>query len=502
MKLFSAAQIREWDQYTIENEPVSSIELMERAALACVNWLESQDYRNQFFHIFCGKGNNGGDGLAIARLLSEKGYDIAVHILELGQEGSPDFEANLRRLQDSSVSIHFIQAESHFTAIDPQTIVIDALFGTGLHRQLEGLSESLVHHINRSGANIISIDIPSGMNADGSSRNQPVIHAEHTLSFQLPKLAFMLAENNASIGKLHLLNICLHPAFYHQTDTNFIALELHDIQWLLRVRDPSSHKGHFGHALLVGGSYGKIGAMVLATTACLRTGCGLATAYVPACGYTVMQSTIPEAMVLTGCSEQELSDIIIDTAKYAAIGLGPGMGTSEHTQAGLLCLLQMMEKPVVLDADALNILSIHQSEMVHLPPGSIITPHPKEFDRLFGEHTNEWERIQTAMKNAKALQLVIVLKGHHTFIALPNGKGYFNTTGNAGLAKGGSGDVLTGMITSFLAQGYTPDEAAMIGVYLHGLAADKAIHSIEEESLLASDVITAIPQAFKDVKLP
>ena len=501
MKLLTAAQIREWDQYTIAHEPKSPLQLMERAASACVAWLASKGWEKRHFHIFCGKGNNGGDGLAIARMLSERGINVTVFILELEKTGSPLFQENFQQLNGSNVKVHFITSEALFPIIEPQSIIIDALFGTGLHQPLEGLSETLVHHINRIGAAVVSIDLPSGMFADASSKNQTVVRAQYTLTFQVPKQSFMLAENSERLGKVLLLDICLSADFYHQAVVQFNTVESDQIKTLFRYRDPASHKGHFGHALLIGGSYGKIGAMVLATAACMRSGCGLATAYIPTCGYAVMQTVVPEAMVHTGKGIEQLDSIEIEFDKYAAIGIGPGMGTAEITQAGLLHFLEFSKQKMVLDADALNIISNNKEIISRLPHHTILTPHPKEFDRLFGDQQNEWERIQTAMMQAKALQMIIILKGHRSLIALPDGRGYFNQTGNAGLAKGGSGDVLTGMITAFLAQGYTQEQAALLGVYLHGLAADEAIRSIAEESLLASDVIASISQAFKLIKM-
>ena len=474
---------------------------MERAASACIDWLALQGWEERHFHIFCGKGNNGGDGLAIARMLSERGINVAVFILELGKTGSPLFQENLQKLNRSDVKVHFISSEALFPIIEPQSIIIDALFGTGLHHPLEGLSETLIHHINRCGATIVSVDLPSGMFADASSKNHTVVKAQYTLTFQVPKQSFMLAENSTSLGKIQLLDIGLATDFYHQAVVQFNTVEPDQIKAFFRYRDPASHKGHFGHALLIGGSYGKMGAMVLATTACLRSGCGLATAYIPTCGYAVMQTVVPEAMVQTGKGIEQLDSIEIEYDKYAAMGIGPGMGTAEITQTAFLHLLESCKQKMVLDADALNIISNNKEFISRLPHHTILTPHPKEFDRIFGDQQNEWERIQMAMKQAKALQVIIILKGYRTLIALPDGRGYFNQTGNAGLAKGGSGDVLTGMITAFLAQGYTPEQAALLGVYLHGLAADEAIQSIAEESLLSSDVIASISQAFKLIKM-
>jgi len=499
VKLLSAAQIREWDAFTIEQEPVSSIDLMERAAAKCVDWLLSQPFANADFAIFCGKGNNGSDGLAIARMLTEKGLQVDVYILEFGKMGSPDFQTNLQRLHELPVVIHFIQSEAQFPSFTDHTVIIDALYGTGLHKPLDGLSKSLVEYINNSDSAIVSIDLPSGLFADLSSLNNAVVKARYTLTFQVPKLAFYVAENAAYIGQLQVLDIGLSRDYYDNLPASFQTIELPLIRLIYKTRNRFTHKGNFGHSLLIGGSYGKIGAVVLSVSACLRCGSGLTSAYTPKCGYDILQMSVPEAMVMTGENLTNISNIDIDLSRFSAIGIGPGMGTTAETQKGFLSLLAQIKQPVVLDADALNCMALHPESITKLPPLSVLTPHPKEFDRLFGSCKNDFDRIETAINQAKKNQLVLVLKGHHTLIALPDGRAFFNTTGNAGLAKGGSGDVLTGMITSFLAQGYSSEEAALLGVYLHGLAADIAIRTKAMEALLASDVIETISDAFLSI---
>lgn len=496
MELYSAEQIRRWDQFTIDNEPVSSIDLMERAATRCVEWLVQHGLHKKGFLIFCGKGNNGGDGLAIARLLIQRGTPVEVHILEFGKKGSPDFQANLLRLHELPVDIHFLQSTEQFHDIPKDKVVIDALYGSGLNKPLDGLSAQLARHINESGALVISIDLPSGLFTDQSSAGYPVVRAAHTLSFQVPKLAFLFQENAPFIGAVHVLDINLHPGF-KEKEVPVAHLVDHELaRCIYTPRNRFAHKGTFGHALLLGGSYGKIGAMLMASRACLRSGAGLTTVCIPACGYGVLQTGAPEAMVITDPDPYYISSLPSQLEKYTVIGVGPGLGTEEKTQKALSQLMASAPESLVIDADGLNCLANNPSLLSQLPHHSILTPHPKEFERLFGPCANDFERMERARSKAKELQVVIVLKSHHTLIVTPSGQLYFNTTGNAGLAKGGSGDVLAGIITALVAQGYQPLHAALLGVYLHGAAADSAVKAVSQEALIASDVIDHIGAVF------
>lgn len=496
-KIFSAAQVKAWDAYTIAHEPLSSINLMERAAQACTVWLLKHVVAGKRFHIFCGKGNNGGDGLAIARHLHRKGFETFVYILEFGKMGSPDFQHNLQRLHDLSLPITFIQTPEHFPPIGKDDVVIDALYGSGLNEPLQNLSALLVHHINNSEANIISIDVPSGMFMDVSSVDNVMVKAKYTLTFESYKLALLMAENAPYFGEVHLLPIGLHPQFAKEETSPYQLLTLKEIVKIFKKRERFAHKGTYGHALLMGGSWGKTGAVVLAAKAALRSGVGLLTTYIPKGSYDVLQSTVPEAMALTDSNEKMLVTLPEELEKYAAIGAGPGLGTSTETQQAVISLIQTSKKPLVLDADALNIISLNKIVKKYIPHDTILTPHPKEAERLFGPSANDFERVKLMQQKAAELQCILVLKGHHTLIALPDGACYFNTTGNAGMAKGGSGDVLTGIITSFLAQGYAPAEAALLGVYIHGMAGDGAAAALSPEAMLPSDLIRYLAPAFK-----
>lgn len=500
MKILKADQIRSWDQYTIEHEPIASIDLMERAATKCFEWLDDNGWFVHSFAVFCGKGNNGGDGLAIARMLATAGCKVSVYILEFGHRGTEDFQTNLAKLHlYPSVDIHFIQDENNFHSLAKDTVVIDALFGSGLTRPPDGITSSLIDHINNSRCTIIAIDVPSGMSVDQSSKGNKIVKASYTLSFQCYKLAFLVAENAVFIGEVSILDIGLLPEFLSSLDTNFELIDRPIIRSIYKPRNRFAHKGNFGHAMIIAGSYGKIGAAVLAAKACLRSGVGLLTCFIPKCGYEILQTAVSEAMVMTDANSSIITKIDDDVLKYDSIGIGPGLGTASETRDAVKELLSVYKKPIVLDADALNGLSM-EKKLPSLPTSSILTPHPKEFERLFGESKNDFERIERALENAKLLNCLIVLKGHHSFIATPSGKGYFNNTGNAGMATAGSGDVLTGMTTSLLAQGYTSEDASILAVYLHGLAGDIAAKEFSQEAMIACDIIDSIGKAFKQLE--
>lgn len=501
MKILTAAQVREWDQYTIAKASISSIDLMEKAAKACTEWIASRIPDDVPLHIFCGKGNNGGDGLAIARQLAIGEKHVTVYILEFGHKGTEDFQANLARLhQLSSVDVRFLQPGSPLPVFTGDVWIIDALFGTGLNRPLEGFTAELVTHLNESNEVIISIDMPSGLLADDSSKDFPVIHATYTLSFQCYKRAFLAAENAEAVGQVQILDIGLHPHYLAAADTGYMLTDFDEARDIYRPRNQFGHKGTYGHVLLMAGSYGKIGAAVLSAKACLRAGAGLLSVYIPGCGYTVLQTAVPEAMVITDPNTSFLSASPDDLSKYPAVAIGPGLGTARETREMLLELLPRLTCPAVLDADALNILAQEQVRP-DFPHGAILTPHPKEFARLFGNTSNEFERVGLAMRKAQEWQVVIVLKGHHTVIALPDGRIWYNATGNAGMATGGSGDVLSGLLASLLAQGYPPAEAAILGVYLHGLAGDLAAVRLSQEALVAGDLPDYLGAAFLQLSL-
>jgi len=498
MQILSAEQIRAWDEFTILNEPVSSIALMERAATACFEWLKQNNFEGSNFSIFCGKGNNGGDGLALARLLAANDSQVTVHILEFGHKGTEDFQINLARLHGTSVTIRFIQTEENLYPIPETDVIIDALFGSGLNRPLEGLTAKVVHHINAHPNEVIAIDIPSGMFTDRSSKNNIVVKARHTLSFQCYKMCFVVAENEEFFGEVHVLDIGLLPEYLLTIQPEYIFTDKELLKSWYKPRKKFSHKGKFGHALIIAGSYGKMGAAVLASKACLHAGAGLTSAHIPTCGYVIMQTAVPEVMVKTDADEKMITGVD-ELETYNALGIGPGIGTSQQTEDMLKGIFQKYQKPVVIDADGLNCIAANKKLLSKVPHHSILTPHPKEFLRLFGDaqkSIDDFDRIHMAKEMAKKHQLFIVLKGYFTFIATPDNIHYFNTTGNPGMAKGGSGDVLTGIITGLLAQSYLPLQACLLGTYLHGKAGDLAAGYLSPESMVASHIIEYLGEAF------
>jgi ADP-dependent NAD(P)H-hydrate dehydratase / NAD(P)H-hydrate epimerase len=498
MKIFSTQQIKAWDAYTIEQEPISSANLMERAADNCFNWLSDHYTTEPPFMVFCGVGNNGGDGLVIARQLHLHDCEVSIFYIGDYNRCTRDFSMNYDRLRDNEIEIAHIESHRDFPPIPPNCIVIDALLGTGVNKPLEGLLKELVEHINKSSATVIAIDMPTGMMADQSSAHCTRIIASHTLSFQCMKQAFFMPENSDSLGEVAILDISLHKGFYRSEPTTLESIDAEMIGHIIRPRPAHAHKGDFGHAALVAGSTGMMGAAVLAARACLRSGVGKLTCHVPLSGYEIVQISAPEAMTQISGPKDVIETLQLNN-RYSAVGIGPGIGTAETHTRWMTGLFQSFKQPVVVDADALNLLAKNAALWELLPHRSILTPHVGEFERLFGPCKNDFERCDLALLKASMLHCYIVLKGHHTFIACPDGKGYFNTTGNAGMATGGSGDVLTGFITGLLAQGYSPKEAAIAGVYLHGLAGDFAAAVLSQPALTAGDLVNYLGAAFLKV---
>lgn len=499
MKIFAAEKIREIDAYTIEHEPIPSIDLMERASNAFVQWFVQRfPFSERSVMVFCGMGNNGGDGLAISRLLFEQGYSVQVFACRFSKKSSPDFQANEERLKQHLDLVN-IEKAGDLPEIPADALVIDAIFGSGLSRAAKGIAGKLIDHLNAYGATIIAVDIPSGLYADQA--NEPTdscIHATHTVSFQMPKLAFMLPENADMVGEWHLVDIGLSEEAIRQFETPFHFTDRQAAKLLLKKRDKFAHKGNFGHLLVAAGSKGKMGAAVLAVQAALRTGAGLVTAFVPECGYQVMQVSAPAAMCLTDPSDNFLTELP-HFEKATAVAIGPGMGLQSITQNALGEWLQQNRQPTVIDADGLNILAQNPKWLANLPAQVVLTPHPKEFERLVGKTANEFERLEKLRQFSQENRAVVVLKGAHTAVGLPDGSVHFNATGNPGMATGGSGDVLTGIIGALLAGPYSPAEAAILGVYLHGLAGDLAAEKKGFEALIAPDITDSLGSAFRQL---
>jgi NAD(P)H-hydrate epimerase len=503
MKIFKTTQITEIDCYTIEYEPVADIDLMERASRAISDRISCLAERGSRITVFAGPGNNGGDALAVSRMLANEGMDVEVYILDLGKEISGAALVNMGLLEKlGKVPIRRVGDNDPLPEISSGSIVVDGMFGSGLTRPLSGLSSDLVKHINNSGARIIAIDIPSGLMGEDNSGNdmESIIKADITLTLQFPKLSFFFHDNDIFVGTWEILPIGLHADAIMETYSPWRYVDEYDASGLLKYRKKFSHKGTFGHALMISGCYGKMGAAVLASRACLRSGVGLLTTHVPRLGYQIIQSTTPEAMTSIDQSDLMFTEFN-NPDSYSVVGIGPGLGIKSNTQKGFHELLKNYKKPMVIDADALNILAENREWMDLLPENSILTPHPGEFARLSGsDKTSGFERMSVAIEMAKRYKVYVILKGAYTKIACPDGTCWFNTTGNAGLATAGSGDVLTGIITGLVAQGYSSIDAALLGVYLHGLSAD--IYAVEygKESLIASDIIDNLGAAFETAK--
>ncbi|MCO5249608.1 MAG: NAD(P)H-hydrate dehydratase [Chitinophagales bacterium] len=496
MKIFTAEQQKRADQFTVENEPVSSIDLMERASHGFTQ-LFFKNYKDKTAvkHIFCGNGNNGGDGLAIARHLNQAAHPVKVYIKD--EHGSKDYEKNLNRIRSSS-NIKIIKIDESFTLedIESKDFIIDAIFGTGLNRPIEGTWANVIRQLNTLSAFKMSVDIPSGLFADKHNLSENIIYfADKVYTFHAPKLSFLFPENAQYAKRFEIIDIGISPQFREKEACSHYYTLKEDILKVYVKRTKFLHKGNFGHTLLIAGSKGKIGAAILSSKAALRTGAGLLTTHIPASALDIMQISVPEAM----CSIDKHSDFWteIPDLEKKTIGIGPGIGTDFTTQSTFKSLLEKTQKAMVIDADGLNILSANQEWIKLVPPDSILTPHPKEFERLVGTWENDFERLEIQKEFSKKHQVIIVLKGANTSITDCNGNVYFNSTGNSGMATAGSGDVLTGMITSLLTQSYSSIDAAVLGVYLHGLAGDIGISYTSREALTASDIIQYIGQAFK-----
>lgn len=501
MKIFTSAQIHELDKFTIENEPVKSIDLMERSAKAITQAITEVWGSQTPVIIFAGPGNNGGDALAVGRMLCDKGYDVCAYLFNVSGHLSEDCVINRKRLFDKkSKALIEVTQEFEPPQLDAGTLVVDGLFGSGLNKPLAGGFASLVKYINASPAQVVSIDIPSGLMTEDNTYNvrTNIIRANLTLTLQLPKLSFLFPENQMYIGRLKVLDIRLSKQGIDKIDANYTLIEENDIRPRLLHRDPFAHKGKMGNALIIAGSYGMGGASVLAAKACLRAGAGKVTTHTPKRNSMLLQISVPEAIIQFDREETIFSEAV-DTEDFNAVGIGPGLGTSEQTAIAIIAQLRRTQCPVVADADAINVIANHRAWLQQLPKGIIMTPHPKEFDRLEGPSTDSYERLMKARDLAQRLHGYILVKGHHTSLCLPDGHIMFNSTGNAGMATAGSGDVLTGIITGLLARGYKHEDACVVGMYLHGLAGDIAARELGIESVIASDLIKYIPQAFKRI---
>jgi NAD(P)H-hydrate epimerase len=493
LKIFSPEQVKEWDEFTIQKEPISSDLLMERAAHVFVSEFMTFVSPEAPIAVFCGLGNNGGDGLAIARLLLEKNYSVHVFVLRYEGRSTKDFRIHLQRLEQV-LQVEYISSELDYPMVSKGMVLIDAIFGIGLNRPVTGLAEKIIHLINQSRCTIVSVDIASGLLGSSPSLGFAIVQPTYTLTFQSPKLSFLLPQNDVYTGSVKVLDIGLHPEYVETTSSDLIYLQAQEMARWVKIRSKFAHKGHFGHVLLFAGSKGKMGAALLAAKAAMRTGAGLLSLLVEETNVAIVQNGVWEAM----CVPYKAEDPSFSLPSHLSytIGVGPGIGQTDQAKEFLKRLLETSSKPMLIDADALNLLAEHPQLLDKVPPSSILTPHPKEFERLVGKWKDDYDRLEKQMAFSSRYQVYLVLKGAYSSVSTPLGEVYFNSTGNPGMATGGSGDVLSGIITSLLAQQYDPKHAALLGVFLHGLAGDLAAAERGEHSLIASDLIDKIHAAY------
>ncbi|HMN04955.1 MAG TPA: NAD(P)H-hydrate dehydratase [Flavobacteriales bacterium] len=499
--ILSAEQIRQADAHTIAHEPISSLDLMERAATACAERLMATPNRGEPVVVLAGMGNNGGDGLVVARVLRAKAQrEVRVLVLKYKETGSPDFETNLERTRQAGVPVELLREGDLLPDFGPEALVVDAIFGTGLQKPVAGWPKEIIRELNGRPNRVVAIDLPSGLFADDNEGNDPdaIVRADRTLTLELPKRALLMADHFRYAGTWEVVPIGLDRGFIAKQPTDTVIMESGDLAPLLPRRTRVAHKGNHGHAWLLAGGPGKMGAALLAAKGCLRSGCGLLTVHVPQGQDGVVHTALPEAM-LSLDESRELS-ALPKFGRVDAIGVGPGMGTSEASARLLKHLVQEAPAPLVIDADALSILAENRTWLAFLPAGTILTPHPKELERLAGKATSDGQRLEQARELARKHRLVVVLKGAYTAVCSPDGRVFFNTDGNAGMAKGGSGDVLTGILVALRAQGMEPLSCALLGVKAHAMAGDRAAAAMGMDGMLPSDQVAQLPAVWLQLR--
>ena len=500
MKIFNVQYLAEADKITIEKQGITSEELMERAATLVFEEIHSRLNNEPVpIKIICGIGNNGGDGLVVGRLLIEQGYDVKIYVVNFTKERSKDFLSNYDKIKQLGVSWPvLLKGKEDFPELTPKDFVIDAIFGIGLNRPPEGWVAELIEHINASGAFVLSIDMPSGLfSTKIPAAGDAVVKANYTLSFQAPKLVFFLPQTAEYVGDLQVLNIGLDQEFLASAPAEAQLINKQEAINLYIPRKNFSHKGDYGHSLIIGGSYGKIGSISLTARATLRSGAGLVTIYSPKCGYEILQSVLPEAMVLIDEGEKELEDIGFDI-EPDVICFGMGAGTTAETLKAYEALLKKVKNPMVIDADGLNMLALKKELIKLVPENSVLTPHPKELERLIGKWKDDFDKIAKARDFSRKHKLILVLKDAHT-ITVSGDNLYVNNTGNPGMATAGAGDVLAGVITGLISQKYEPLIAAVFGIYLHGKAGDIIASKLSYQGMIAVDIADNIGLAFLDL---
>lgn len=500
MKILSVDQLYKADAITLQKQQIESVELMERAATKIY---ERLDYLLQesksTIHIFCGVGNNGGDGLAVGRLLYENNYDVIAYVVNYSDTHSADFDHKLHHFEKSThVKVQMLQDAGNFPEIKPNDIIIDAIFGIGLNRSPQGWVKELIGYLNKSNAFTFAIDIPSGLFANSPLTDRDaVIKANRTLTLQTPKLAFYLPETAKFVGDFDILDIGLDANYLEKVVPLAELITREKVQKIYVPRAKFGYKNTYGHALIVGGSYGKIGSAVLSTKAAFRIGAGLVTTFIPKCGLTILQTTIPEAMVTADKEDDFISDISVDFDP-SAVGIGIGMGKNPASVEALRKFFSTNKAPLVIDADALNIISENNELLKYVSNNAILTPHPGELKRLIGEWKDDYDKLEKTKKFSTDHKVIIVIKGAYS-ITVNQEKLYINTTGNPGMGTAGSGDALTGVITGLLSQNYDRLSAAIFGVYMHGKAGDIAAIKMSQEAMMAGDIVENISAAYRDL---
>lgn len=492
LKLLTAAQAKEVDAYTILKEPILAVDLMERASKAFVSFFINHfPDRNLTIAVYAGTGNNGGDGLAIARMLHQHGYrSLSVKIARFSRHISNEFEHNRQLLLHNGVKVVEIIASSNFPE-EQAAILIDALLGSGLNKPLSAEFARLVAYLNDLKKTIVAVDVPAGFFTEGILDQEAlVLKANLVITFQFPAINFLLPESASYMDSWEVVPIGLNEPFLRSLDSPYFWIEEMDIRQMIKRRLPFQHKGSFGHVLVIAGQERTMGAALLTAAASTYAGSGLTTACIPEKGTTALHTYMPEIMLI-----QRTANVVpeIDWQKYQVIAIGPGLGIGPDAEALLSEVLHQFKQPLVLDADALNVLAVKPELWELLPINSVITPHVKEFDRLFGTHASWWSRLETIRHKALEKRIFIILKNRYSILATPEGHIYFNPTGNPAMATGGMGDVLTGIIASFLAQGYPSKEACHLALFVHGKAGDELALPHRLSTVLPSQLTAQLP---------
>lgn len=500
MQILNAAEMRAADAHAIHDLKTPSIELMENAARKVTQVLLRQFESPLSTAVVCGKGNNGGDGLAVARLLKQEGWQPVVLLLARSADLKDDPATNWQRAVAANVEcIENIQPHDLPTHLQKRELVVDAIFGTGLSKPLEGFYAEAVQAINRAGKKVVAIDVPSGLTSDTGAILGPAIRADMTVALASLKYCHVLSPASRFCGEIHVADIGI------PCNSAVSLLRSADVRRVLPHRPPDTHKGTYGHAMIVAGSAGKSGAAYLAGKAALRCGAGLSTVVCPAGIQQIVASLGPEIMTEKTpghseyISEEAAGKVLLLSLGKDAVAIGPGIGTENSTLLFFQNVVPQMKAPVVLDADALNLLAQDKSILkIRKPFSTILTPHPGEMSRLMQTDTVsiQKDRIGAARALAEETQSVVVLKGYRTVIAVPKERVRINPTGTASLASAGTGDILTGCITGFLAQKLAPVEAAMAGVYLHGLVANLFEARYSQQALNATDILRYWTRAY------